>query len=76
MKPHMEYCTYNIELQMTDKTRRHWMALLSQTRDAFNRCAKLVTSSETSLNLVSVHNLCYDTLRREFPLLPSQAQGR
>ena len=57
---------------MTDETRRHWMALLSQTRDAFNRCASLVTSSETSLSLVSVHNLCYDTLRREFPSLPSQ----
>lgn len=68
----MEYRTYNIELQMSDTTRQHWMNLLSETRDAFNRCAMLVTSSEIKLGLVTVHNLCYDTLRTEFPNIPSQ----
>lgn len=68
----MEYKTYNIELQMSDTTHDHWMALLSQTRDAFNRCATLVTSSDIKLGLVPVHNLCYDTLRTEFPNIPSQ----
>ena len=68
----MEYKTYNIELQMSDTTRQHWMNLLSETRDAFNRCATLVTSSKIKLGLVSVHNLCYDTLRTEFPNIPSQ----
>ena len=68
----MEYKTYNIELQMSDETRQHWMNLLSETRDAFNRCATLVTSSDIKLGLVPVHNLCYDTLRTEFPNIPSQ----
>ena len=68
----MEYRTYNIELKMSDATRQHWMNLLSETRDAFNRCAKLVTSSDIKLDLVPVHNLCYDTLRTEFPNIPSQ----
>ena len=68
----MEYKTYNIELQMSDATRQHWMNLLSETRDAFNRCATLVTSSGIKLGLVPVHNLCYETLRTEFPNIPSQ----
>jgi len=68
----MEYRTYNIELLMSDETRQHWMNLLSETRDAFNRCAMLITSSDIKLGLVPVHNLCYDTLRTEFPNIPSQ----
>lgn len=68
----MEYKTYNIELRMSDETRQHWMNLLLETRDAFNRCATLVTSSDIKLGLVPVHNLCYDTLRTEFPNIPSQ----
>ena len=57
---------------MSDETRQYWMNLLSQTREAFNRCATLVTSSKIQLGLVPVHNLCYDTLRAEFPYIPSQ----
>ena len=68
----MEYRTYNIELRMSDETRQYWMSLLSQTREAFNRCATLVTSSGIQLGLVPVHNLCYDILRTEFPEIPSQ----
>ena len=68
----MEYRTYNIELQMSDETRQYWMKLLSETRDAFNRCAMLVTSSNIKLGLVPIHNLCYNTLRTEFPNIPSQ----
>lgn len=68
----MEYKTYNIELKMSDTTHTYWMNLLSETRDAFNRCAVLVASSGISLGLVQVHNLCYDTLRSEFPNIPSQ----
>ena len=68
----MEYRTYNIELKMSDETRQYWMNLLSKTREAFNRCAVLVTSSGIQLGLVPVHNLCYDTLRAEFPDIPSQ----
>lgn len=68
----MNIKTYNIELQMTETTRNHWMNLLAQTRDAFNACAKMVTSANTPLSLVSVHAQCYDVLRKQFPQVPSQ----
>ena len=68
----MTYKTYNIELIMSDTTRSHWMNLLAQTRDAFNMCAQLVTSNDIRLQLVPVHQTCYDTLRKQFPSIPSQ----
>lgn len=68
----MTYKTYNIELIMSDTTRSHWMNLLAQTRDAFNMCAQLVTSNDIRLQLVPVHQTCYDTLRKQFPDIPSQ----
>ena len=68
----MTYKTYNIELIMSDTTRSHWMNLLAQTRDAFNMCAHLVTSNDIRLQLVPVHQTCYDTLRKQFPIIPSQ----
>ena len=57
---------------MTEATRNHWMSLLAQTRDAFNACAKMVTSANIPLSLVSVHAQCYDVLRKQFPQVPSQ----
>lgn len=68
----MQYLTYNVQLNMSENTRNYWMQLLTQTRDAFNRCASLVTSKGIKLTLVEVHNLCYYTLRSEFPNMPSQ----
>ena len=68
----MNVKTYNIELQMSETTRNHWMSLLAQTRDAFNACANMVTSAKTPLSLVSVHSQCYDVLREQFPQVPSQ----
>ena len=64
--------TYNIELQMSDSTRNHWLALLRVTRDAFNTCANMVTSAKTPLSLVAVHAQCYNVLREQFPQMPSQ----
>ena len=57
---------------MSDDTRNHWMNLLVQTRDAFNACATMVTSTKTPLSLVAVHALCYNVLREQFPQLPAQ----
>ena len=68
----MNIKTYNIELQMTETTRNHWMSLLAQTRDAFNTCANMVTSEKTPLSLVTVHAQCYNVLREQFPQVPSQ----
>ena len=68
----MNIKTYNIELNMSDSTRKHWMSLLVQTRDAFNTCANMVTSGNTPLSIVTVHAQCYDKLRELFPTIPSQ----
>jgi IS605 OrfB family transposase len=68
----MNIKTYNIELQMSDTTRNYWMNLLAQTRDAFNTCAKMVTSEKTPLSLVTVHAQCYNVLREQYPQVPSQ----
>ena len=68
----MNIKTYNIELQMSEATRNHWMNLLAQTRDAFNACANMVTNAKTPLSLVTVHAQCYNVLREQFPQVPSQ----
>ena len=68
----MTYRTYNIELTMSEETRNHWMKLLSQTRDAFNLCSNIVISENVKLQLVPVHNACYERLRERFPQVPSQ----
>lgn len=68
----MNIKTYNIELQMSETTRNHWMSLLAQTRDAFNACANMVANAKTPLSLVAVHAQCYDVLRKQFPQVPSQ----
>ena len=57
---------------MSDSTRNYWMSLLTQTRDAFNACANMVTSTKTPLSLVTVHAQCYNVLREQFPQVPSQ----
>ena len=68
----MTYRTYNIELTMSEETRNHWMTLLRQTRDAFNLCSNIVVSENVRLQLVPLHNACYDRLRECFPQIPSQ----
>lgn len=64
--------TYNIQLQMSEATKRYWMSLLAQTRDAFNTCANMVASAHTQLAMVAVHAQCYNVLREEYPQIPSQ----
>lgn len=68
----MTYRTYNIELTMSEEARNHWMTLLRQTRDAFNVCSNIVVSENVKLQLVPVHNACYNKLREAFPQIPSQ----
>ena len=57
---------------MSEETRNHWMTLLRQTRDAFNLCSNIVVSENVKLQLVPVHNACYERLRERFPQVPSQ----
>ena len=57
---------------MSDATRAHWMNLLSQTRDAFNRCARIVTDGNVSFGIRQFHDATYSVLREEFPNIPAQ----
>jgi IS605 OrfB family transposase len=68
----MNIKTYNVQLQMTQQTHDYWVNILTQTRDAFNTCANIITSENTTLSIVNVHNKCYDKLREQYPQIPSQ----
>lgn len=63
--------TYNIQLKMDEAGRVHWLNVLNQSRNAFNRCAGLLFEKKT-LSLKIAHSVCYNTVRTEFPCLSSQ----
>jgi putative transposase len=63
--------TYNIQLKMDEAGRVHWLNVLNQSRNAFNRCAELLFEKKT-LSLKIAHSMCYNTVRTEFPCLSSQ----
>ena len=64
--------TYNIPLLMDDANATHWYDILVCARDAYNKCTRILYESKVSLSLKKVHELCYNTIRAEFPLLSSQ----
>lgn len=64
--------TYNIPLLMDETTTKHWLSVLTELRQTFNRAVELIISSGCVLSIVPVHRTCYDTLRGQFPSLPSQ----
>ena len=64
--------TYNIELLPDNSTTKYWLDLLYTVRSAYNRAVELIVSSGCKYAMVPVHSACYDTLRKEFPSLPSQ----
>ena len=65
--------TYNIQLSADQDFRDFWVNILTQTRDAYNRCSLLISYKNLSYSLKQVHHECYFTLREEFQTLPSQS---
>ena len=63
--------TYNIELITSKSSFNFWFQFLTQTREAWNQCA-IILSSVDSLNLHTAHEAVYDTLRKDFPSIPAQ----
>lgn len=57
---------------MDDANATHWYDILVCARDAYNKCTRILYESKVSLSLKKVHELCYNTIRAEFPLLSSQ----
>ena len=64
--------TYNIPLMMDEANATHWYDILVCARDAYNKCTRMLYESKASLSLKKVHDICYNTIRAEFPLLSSQ----
>lgn len=65
--------TYNVQLKFqTNECVEFWKSLLANQLSAYNRCVKMVLESNIPLGIKTVHNLCYDVLRAEFPMLSSQ----
>ena len=64
--------TYNIPLLMDDANATHWYDILVCARDAYNKCTRLLLDNKTPLTLKKVHEVCYNVIRAEFPLLSSQ----
>lgn len=64
--------TYNIPLLMDYTNATHWYNILVCAKDAYNACTKLLHNNNTPLSLKKVHEVCYNKIRTEFPLLSSQ----
>lgn len=65
--------TYNAELRFKDKVDYdYWSNILDMVRLAYNECANILELDKTHLDLKSVHNAVYYSLRKEFPIIPSQ----
>lgn len=65
--------TYNAELKFaTQEDESNWTNLLDSARSAYNRCAGIITESQVHIDIKSIHHAVYDTLRKEFPSIPSQ----
>ena len=65
--------TYNIELIMTEDSKAFWLDYLTQSKLAYNDCAKYLHDNKTPLDLRIVHNTVYDWMRNKYPILPAQA---
>lgn len=65
--------TYNIELNMNNDSLNHWIAFLTQVKDAYNMCSEYIIDNNIKLDIKSVHNETYDLLRTNFDMLPAQS---
>lgn len=66
--------TYNVEMIFPDtECRTHFMELLKQVRSAYNECARIIYGMAVPLDIKSVHNAVYTTIRNSYPRLTSNA---
>lgn len=69
----MNIITYNIQLDMNQKSVDFWTGFLSQAQSAFNDCAKIVVDNNVPTDIKAVHHACYDIIRKKYPIIPAQA---
>ena len=65
--------TYNIKVQGEQRFKQHWIQLLTNVTNAYNRCANIICEQKVPLTITAVHAACYDKLRNEYNTLPAQA---
>lgn len=65
--------TYNTELLFDNiKDQQWWFDMLLMTKDAYNECSKIIFNEKLEYAIKPVHNRVYDTLRKNYPKIPSQ----
>lgn len=64
--------TYNVELLTDTQSRDRIHSMLESYKEAYNRCADILVTSNTDTNIRDVHDAVYELLRKEFPDLPAQ----
>lgn len=69
----MAVCTYNIELNPSERLYAHWHALLSEAARAFGECAEFLVSDKVPLSVKAVHDSVYHWMREKYPTLPAQS---
>ena len=57
---------------MSNSTYNYWLSLLTQTMEAYNRCANIAVEHQVPLGVKPFHDNLYDIIRKEFPLIPAQ----
>ena len=69
----MTTCTYNIELNPSDKVFSHWLTILTEAATAYNACCEFLVSNNVPLSIKPVHDNVYDWMRKTYPILPAQS---
>lgn len=74
MKQDGQYITYNVEMVFPNADcRNHFSSMLEQSRRAYNECTRIIHKNGVPLDIKSVHNAVYTTIRNNFPALTSNA---
>ena len=64
--------TYNARLQMCDTDFKKFDNFLGQAQLAYNSCAEYLKLHNVPLDIKSVHNAVYETMRSSYKVLPAQ----
>lgn len=69
----MNVITYNIQLDMTQRSIDFWTHFLFQAQQAYNDCANFLADNNIKLDIKTVHNEVYEWMRTKYSVLPAQA---
>lgn len=64
--------TYIVQIKANENTLRFFKNMLGQQARAYNHCADIIRDKHVPLNLKTIHEAVYATLRTTYPELPAQ----